>query len=69
MTDRKLSHYVKKDPKHKQVLVEASKKCFEHYTAQSMSSDLTEDDMLGADHQQVAFKLPADFLLDAVVHV
>ena len=25
--------------------------------------------MLGADHQQVAFKLPANFLLDAVVHV
>ena len=25
--------------------------------------------MLGADHQQVALKLPADLLLDAVVHV
>lgn len=35
----------------------------------SISSDLTQNDMLGADDQQVAFKLPAYFLLDAVVHV
>jgi len=33
------------------------------------SSDLTQDDVLGADHQQVAFKLPADLLVDPVVHV
>lgn len=31
--------------------------------------NLTQDDMLRADHQQVAFKLPANFLLYAVVHV
>lgn len=31
--------------------------------------NLTQDDMLRADHQQVAFKLPANFFLDAVVHV
>lgn len=35
----------------------------------SISSDLTQDDMLRAHHKQVAFKLPANFLLDAVVHV
>lgn len=34
-----------------------------------ISSDLTQDDMLGTGHQQVAFKLPADPLLDPVVHV
>lgn len=34
-----------------------------------ISPDLTQDDILGADHQQVAFKLPAYFLLDAVVHI
>lgn len=34
-----------------------------------VSSDLTQDDMLGADHQQVAFKFPANFLFVAVVHV
>lgn len=34
-----------------------------------ISTDLTQDDVLGADHQQVAFKLLTDFLLDGVVHV
>lgn len=34
-----------------------------------ISADLTQNDVLGADHQQVAFKLLADFLLDRVVHV
>lgn len=48
--------------------------CFyEHSTAQPprnhVSSDLTQDDVLGTDHQQVAFKLPANLLLDPVVHV
>lgn len=33
------------------------------------SSDLTQDDVQGANHQQVALKLLADLLLDAVVHV
>lgn len=32
-------------------------------------SDLTQDDVQGANHQQVALKLLADLLLDAVVHV
>ena len=32
-------------------------------------SHLTQDDVLGADHEQVALKLSADLLLDAVVHV
>lgn len=31
--------------------------------------NLTQDDMLRADHQQVAFKLPTYFLLYTVVHV
>lgn len=34
-----------------------------------ISSDLTQDDVQGANHQQVALKLLADLLLDAVVHV
>lgn len=33
------------------------------------NSDLTQDDVQGANHQQVALKLLADLLLDAVVHV
>lgn len=33
------------------------------------STDLTQNDVLGADHQQVAFKLLTDLLLDGVVHV
>lgn len=35
----------------------------------SFSSDLAQDDVQGANHQQVALKLLADLLLDAVVHV
>lgn len=38
-------------------------------TQQTFSSDLTQDDVQGANHQQVALKLLADLLLDAVVHV
>lgn len=38
-------------------------------TQQTSPSDLTQDDVQGANHQQVALKLLADLLLDAVVHV
>lgn len=38
-------------------------------TQQTFPSDLTQDDVQGANHQQVALKLLADLLLDAVVHV
>lgn len=34
-----------------------------------ISTNLTQDDILGADHQQVAFKFLANFFLDGVVHV
>lgn len=33
------------------------------------STDLTQDDVQGANHQQVALKLLTDLLLDQVVHV
>lgn len=33
-----------------------------------MIPDLTENDVLGADHQQVALKLFADFVSNAVFH-
>ena len=41
--------------------------CF--YDQGSLPPNLAQDDMLRTDYQQVAFELPANFLLDAVVHV
>lgn len=64
-----MSDYMKKKKQKTNVSRQTQAKKLRSWQWEFILSDLTQDDVLGANHQQVAFKLLADFLLDTVVHV